>query len=489
MDTRPGHQGTSAAAAAPDSKASAPLDLYALSEDAIQEPPGSLGQALLKIGPGLILAGAIVGTGELIATTHVGAKAGFALLWLVILSCTIKIFVQMELGRHAISTGETTLLSFQKLPGPGFALPWWWLVMMLATQAQLAAMVGSIGQAFHVALPGLSNWMAAPLGAAARPELPWSVLITVTTAALLAAGSYQLVERGTTLLVVMFTLMTVGCVVLLPWTGHAFGLRDLASGFAFSIPPAAVAAAVAMFGITGVGATELIAYPYWCIEKGYARNVGPVKQTAAWEHRARGWLRVMHLDAWVSMMVYTVATVAFYLLGAAVLHRDTSGQGLPGSVGGMLQVLSRMYVPVLGEKAAVWFIVLGAFAVLYSTLFAATAANCRTLADLLAIKRIIRLEAPGDRAKWVSRLCAAFPFLNLALFICFPNPVGLVTIGGFAQALTLPMIASAAVYMRYRRADRRLTPGLLWDIFLWLSMLGLFAAALYGIWDSYKKLV
>ena len=68
------------------------------------------------------------------------------------------------------------------------------------------------------------------------------------------------------------------------------------------------------------------------------------------------------------------------------------------------------------------------------------------------------------------------------------NPVQLVIIGGFGQALTLPMIATAAVYMRYRRSDRRLTPGLLWDAFLWLSLLCFFATAFYGVWNTYQKL-
>ena len=49
-------------------------DAYALTEDAVQDPPRTLGRALRQIGPGLILAGAIVGTGELIATTNLGRE-------------------------------------------------------------------------------------------------------------------------------------------------------------------------------------------------------------------------------------------------------------------------------------------------------------------------------------------------------------------------------------------------------------------------------
>ena len=69
-----------------------------------------------------------------------------------------------------------------------------------------------------------------------------------------------------------------------------------------------------------MGASELVAYPYWCIEKGYARGAGPRADDDGWARRARGWIRVMQLDAWFSMVVFTIATVAFYLLGAAVLH-------------------------------------------------------------------------------------------------------------------------------------------------------------------------
>src|SRR5208282_6838645 len=118
-------------------------DLYALPKDAIQEPPHSLFAALRKIGPGLILAASIVGTGELINTTSLGAKAGFSLLWLIPLSCVIKVFVQVELGRYAITYGKTTLAAFDSLPGPRAGVSWlcWlWLVMTLTTQAQIAAM-------------------------------------------------------------------------------------------------------------------------------------------------------------------------------------------------------------------------------------------------------------------------------------------------------------------------------------------------------------
>ena len=114
-------------------------DLYALPPAAIKEPPHKLTAAFKQIGPGLILAASIVGTGELINTTSLGAKAGFSLLWLILLSCVIKVFAQVELGRYAITHGKTTIDAFDSLPGPRLGVSWlcWlWLVMMLTTQGR-----------------------------------------------------------------------------------------------------------------------------------------------------------------------------------------------------------------------------------------------------------------------------------------------------------------------------------------------------------------
>lgn len=461
-----------------------------------EEPPDTLLRALSRIGPGLILAGAIVGTGELIATTNLGAKAGFALLWLVLVSCFIKVFVQLELGRYAISSGEGTFVGFGRLPGPGLALVWWCAAMVLVTQMQIGAMIGGVAQAIELAVPGLGDWIAGwpglsstPLAALleSQPDLPWAVVVTLVTMVLLGTGSYRLVERGTTIMVVTFTLMTIGCVFLLP-SQHAIGAADVAAGLQphLGMPREFVVAAFTMFGITGVGASELLAYPYWCIEKGYARFVGPREAGPDWTRRALGWLRVMRLDAWVSMVIYTIATVSFYLLGAAVLHSTTAGEGLPGDR--LLVVLSRMYEPVLGPRGATMFIVVGSFAVLYSTLFAATAGNSRLLTEFLRVNRFIDPADEALRRRWIRIFCTGLLSLGFVLYLTYRNPVLMVTVGGLMQGLSLPFIAAASIFLRYRRSDARLRPGLVWDVLLWCSLLGLTLAASYSLWNGYNAL-
>src|SRR5688500_7111151 len=116
----------------------------------VEIPPTSILGILSRLGPGLIIAGSIVGSGELIGTTKTGAQAGFWLLWLIVVGCVIKVFVQVELGRDAIVRGKTTLDALSEVPGPairghGNWLIWYFFLMFIASIGQLGGIVGGVG--------------------------------------------------------------------------------------------------------------------------------------------------------------------------------------------------------------------------------------------------------------------------------------------------------------------------------------------------------
>jgi hypothetical protein len=144
----------------------------------------------------------------------------------------------------------------------------------------------------------------------------------------------------------------------------------------------------------------------------------------------------------------------------------------------MIRTLSQRYVPVFGAAAQVVFL-FGAFAVLYSTFFVATASHALVCADAL---RVFGVSAGDERSRraWVRGFCIFLPLLFLASFAFFKTPKQLVLAGGFMGALMLPLLGVAALFFRYRRCDARLVPGRLWDIGLWLSCAGLFVAGAYA---------
>ena len=464
-------------------------DPYALPPEAIQEPPETLWAALRKIGPGIILAGTIVGSGELILTTSLGAEHGFVFLWLILFSCVIKVFVQIEIGRYAISSGRPTLGAINELPGPRFGahwMVWWWFCMMVCTVVQLGGMVGTIGQALNSAFPIVAAEFAKSFKAVSlplanlileRPEIPWAFGTCLVTMALIYGGGYRRIEWLTTLIVVCVTLITVAAAVALGWTDYPVRGADLLKGLEFQVPHAGLAAAFAVFGVTGVGASELFYYPYWCLEKGYARYVGIADGTEAWDRRAKGWIRVMHLDAWVSMLVFTVSTVAFYLMGAAVLHP----QGLVPEKDKLIDTLAQMYVGPFGAWTRILFLI-GAGAVLFKTLYLSCAANSRLTTDFLVLAGMAPARSVDHRAQLIRRFCLFFPALALTFFLVFgKNPKMMVTIGGVAQAATLPMIAGATLYFRYRKVHPALKPWPITDVLLWVAVVCICVVAAYAV--------
>jgi Mn2+/Fe2+ NRAMP family transporter len=373
--------------------------------------------------------------------------------------------------------------------------------MMLATLSQTAAMEGTVGQAAHMAFPNASRAIADGAGRlvpalgtylSSHEEHFWAAVTTVAAVLLLLSGGYRRLEKITTFLVAAVTLFTVASVMVLQWTSFRVDLADLKAGFKLAVPASAVALGFSAFGITGVGASELFAYPYWCIEKGYARFAGQRSDSEAWAHRARGWTRVMQLDAWFSMVIFTVATIAFYFLGAAVLHP----QGLDPKGKEMIPVLSLMYLQPLEGTPLAWVrpftrvgFLLGAWAVLFKTLYVATAGNSRLTADFLNLVGVWHPVDSAARERMVKLFCVVYPSLSLAIYYGFREPQGLIQAGGIAQALMLPFIAGATLYLRQRDADRRVGPAFLSDIFTWLAFFSISAVALYSTIDQLKGLV
>lgn len=496
------------------------------------EPPRTLWEALRHLGPGIVLASSIVGSGELIATTSTGAQAGFVLLWLILIGCVIKVAAQVEIGRATLAWGRTPLDAFDRVPGPRIAgrgwIYWAWAVMTALVLVQQGGIISGVAQTLAAGLPVTAagrEWNRVHdeaardrvLAAAARrrgdaagaaaidarmaeldrersalvpaaDETLWAIVTGVVTAVLLGVGRYRLIETVSIVLVGTFTLVTLVALLLLQLDpAWAISVSEFASGLAFRLPEerekfSPLLTALSTFGIIGVGASELMVYPYWCLEKGYGVAVGPRDDSEAWAARARGWLRVMQLDAWASMVVYTAVTVAFYLLGAATLGR----LGLLPEGSEMVRTLGAMYAPVFGTWANGAFLV-GAFAVLYSTLFVAAAGMSRMVVDGLILAGCLPGD-PASRATWNRRLSMAWPLAALVLALVIRAPVAMVLASGMAQAVMLAVLGVAVLWFRWGDFDPRLRPGRTWDILLFVSSIGFVVIGAWTLWQKTQEL-
>jgi manganese transport protein len=433
---------------------------YIVTEANIKAPPQHWLERLRYLGPGLILTASIVGSGELIMTTILGAKAGFVCFWVIIVSCLVKVAVQVEFGKNAIYTGQSTMAALNGLPGPRFGKAnwsiWLWLILMLPKMLQVGGIVGAVAMLINIVHPSFSI-----------QSMVWPVAISA--ALIVRGGGYKLIERVCLTLIALFTVFSIASLISVQFTHYAISWDQFSSGLTFHLPVGVTAVALGAFGITGIGGDEIMAYNYWLIEKGYAAYSGPRHETDEWRARAKGWIRVMQLDALVSMAVYTLVTVVFYLLGAAILHGSSA---VPEQDGQLISSLSLMYTESLGSWASGVFLA-GAFVVLYSTVLAGLGAWTRMFSDAFGQIGLLDFQNSRQRHRVIAILAFIIPLLWAICYLYYKNPAFMVIVGGLVTVVILFIVAFAAAWFRYRELPKYLKPGRLYDAWLWASILAI----------------
>lgn len=444
---------------------------YLITEAKIKEPPGSLVQQLGFLGPGFILSASIVGSGELIATTTLGAKAGFIAFWVIIVSCLVKVAVQLEFARHTILTGETAMQIFNRLPGPRFGRGRWtvWVlfILLLLKVVQLGGMLGSTAIVLNILFSSIGVHY-------------WVVMCAVVVALLIYRGYYTIVEKASLVMIALFTLLTIISVVFLYFTPYRISWNEIATGLTFSFPKEIVMVAIGAFGITGVASDEIIAYNYWCIEKGYAAYTGPRTDTQEWRRRARGWIRVMYLDALMAMLSYTAVTAAFYLLGAAILHN----RGVIPEGNRLIETVALIYTESLGSGVRNMYLV-GAFFVLFSSLFASLAAWTRMYTDISGQLAWIDFSDVRQRNRLIAALAWTFPTAWALTYMFIELPVIMILFGGAVGSVMLFLIVFAALHIKYFRAQIIDSRSTFYNVWFWISIVSILVVGIYGLWGLF----
>jgi manganese transport protein len=439
----------------------------------IKEPPKNLFGKLKFLGPGFILSASIVGSGELIATTVLGAKGGFVTFWVVLVSCLVKVAIQLEFGKNAILTGKTPMQAFAQLPGVKSAKGGWpvWIVFVLTLIKilQVGGMLGGASIALAMLIPAI-------------PIIIWAVILGVLTSLLIFRNYYSVIEKGSLVMVLGFTVFTIVAVLSLNETAMGFTFSDVLSGLKFDLPAHLIFIVIGAFGITGVASDEIIAYNYWCLEKGYAAYTGVNDGSQAWKARASGWISIMRLDALVAMVIYTCVTAAFYLLGSAVLY---GRQEIPEG-NDVINVLANIYTQTLGSGVRNVYLI-GAFFVLYSSVFATLAYWSRLFMDIFAQFQWLDVTNESVRKRGVAILSWVIPFLWIVAYIYVELPTFMVLSGGVIGSALLLVVGYAGIVFRNNNRTLQVPSGLISTFFFWTSVLSIVWVSIYGIWKIFEN--
>ena len=376
------------------------LDPWTKAELPLAPTPHGLGW-FKAVGPGIIVLGVSIGSGEFLLGPAAFVRHGLSLLWVVGIAVYFQTIFNTELMRYTLATGEPVFTGFMRTrPSSTF---WAW--------------VYSILYFLHVGWPG---WAGAAAGAifflftrrlAAAADANTIYLIGVgaflVCAAILTFG--RRIERTLELLnwilvAAILSSFLVLALLFVPsgtWAAGVLGLSgfDLTRGtFDFFPVGADLFLLGALVAYSGAGGVTNIVLSNWARDRGYGMServgyipcaVGGQKVNLAHNgfifdgtpeemRRWRGWWRIISADQWG---VFCAGAILGMILPAMIyvtfLARGTDIQGL-GIAAALAQAISGTGGALLGGAIAF----LGAW-VLFKTQLDQLEGMVRAITDIL----------------------------------------------------------------------------------------------------------
>jgi Mn2+/Fe2+ NRAMP family transporter len=396
-------------------------------------PPKTFRGKWKLIGPGIILAAAAIGSGELILTPRAGALYGLSIAWIILVSVVYKLFLTLGLARYTIGTGEDIFVGFSHLPGPRNWFVWVMGAIYLIGAVGYSGISLACGSALYALFPSMSM-------------VQWAVIAVILAYVLLLSGSYGSVEKAA--FVLSFVLIA----------GILYSLAalhpDVAWFFKGLIPEWTAGSgqtAVSLLGWTAGGTSTLI-YSFWILEKGIGKNGSEGKYF-------KGWLSLIRLDIGISYFLMILVSFAFLTIGVLVLSNAGSDGGplIPAREETTL-VLSRLLTVATGPQTKFVFLV-AALAILYSTVIGLVDGKSRALRSAT---HIIFPKSQKISSKKMYRLYATLMCLIIFAFLFTRRPVVLIVLISAVEAPVLSLSALMLIYLMHKKLTRLMRPGILW---------------------------
>ena len=378
-------------------------------ERSIQPPAASV---LTQIGPGLLVAAAGIGAGDIVSSTMAAASHGLALLWVVALAAFLKGVLNEGIARWQLATG-TTAIEGWCLHLPSWVRWYFAIYLVLWTVSVSAALTSACGLGLSTITGGL---VPRPWGAIAHGLLG---------GALVALGGFAGFEKIMKLLIGTMFFAILACAAL-----TAPAPADAARGLLVpSIPIGGGTSFLSVLGGIG-GSIAMLAYNYWLREE---QKVGP-----EWLSFVRADIAVAYaFTAIFGMAIMTVATQAFHVPNIAITNAQAvtrMAETLAATIGPL-----GFYAYAVGFWAAVFASLLGVWQSL-PYLFADYFGLMRGLAPDVRVQLTRVTSRPYRIALlFVTLVPIPFAFVDQPLFM-----IRTFTIVG---SLFIPFLAATLLYL------------------------------------------
>ena len=446
--------------------------------------PLPLGKVL---GPSVILAGLGVGSGEYILWPFMASTVGLGFLWAAVLGVTVQYFLNMEIERYTLATGETAVAGFVR-----FWKPWGVLFCLFTVVPNMWPGWATSGVTIFTFLIGGGN----------VPLITIGVLVAAGLALTISPVVYQTLERAqffkVGLTLVFLVIAIVAAIGPSAWMALPSMITEIGRLPDRSILPVSMILSGLVFA--GAGGVNNLAQSNWIRDKGFGmgvyipRIVSPITgeevaapatgsmmhQDEANLRRFRGWWAVADREQFVSFWFVCVFSITIFsmLAYSTVYGRAISGEANLAFIRAEGEALKAAVAPWFGT----FFWVFGSISMVLVAL---------GVIDYIAriVADVIKTVYARDSQRWTeSRMYFLVVWSTIAAG-------SIILLSGLNQPLILLVIAACLngmVMFVYSilliQLNRRGLPPALRVRGLRLGML-IFAVAFYGFFSGWLVLV
>jgi hypothetical protein len=391
------------------------------------------------IGPSVILVGVGIASGEYILYPFIASQAGLVFLWAAVVGILTQFFINMEIERYTLATGETALSGFQRL-----WKPWGGVIVAMAVLA-------TVWPGWATGAATVTTFL---VGGGDVNVIAIAALVAIGIALTASPVVYQTVERLQFIKVAAVMLFVVVAVFAAIDSAAWSDSSQIVTSFGTFPDEVDLAILVGALAASGAGGANNLVQSNWIRDKGLGmgkyvpRIVSPItgeEEAAPSDTRyefpldeanmARWhvWWRRANLEQFLSFAVIAaIAIIVFSLVAYATVfgHPD-----LPDESGfDFIQLQSQVLDDVVGSWFGTLFLAVGAIS-LFAAALGIIDYVARLVADVVRTGYLPRSERWSESRLYFLVVWSLITFGTLILLSGFDQPLVLVTIstvlGGF----------------------------------------------------------
>ena len=167
-------------------------------------------------GPGAILVGLSIGAGESVIWPRIVAQYGGSMIWAAVLGVFLQLWINFEVGRWTIATGETVYTGYSRI-WRGFAP----LFILLTVVGWIApGWARTSGLALKALVLGPGGWGS---------DTFWTI-VTFAAVALILFGPKMIYQSVENTVEVLVAIVTIGLILVAIMVGSMDTWKELGAG-------------------------------------------------------------------------------------------------------------------------------------------------------------------------------------------------------------------------------------------------------------------